>query len=75
LCQSFLAWYNEEHRHSWIELLTPSMVHYGGAPAVIERRQVVFDAAYQANPERSVRSAPKSLGVPPGGLDQQTLRE
>jgi len=63
-CQKFFAWYNEEHRHSGIELLTPSMVHYGQAGAVIERRQVVLDAAYQAHPERFVRSAPKSLGVP-----------
>ena len=62
--QKFFAWYNEEHRHSGIELLTPSMVHYGQAGAVIERRQVVLDAAYQAHPERFVRSAPKSLGVP-----------
>jgi putative transposase len=63
-CQKFFTWYNEEHRHSGIELLTPSMVHYGQAGAVIERRQVVLDAAYQAHPERFVRSAPKSLGVP-----------
>jgi putative transposase len=63
-CQSFFAWYNDEHRHSGIELLTPSMVHYGHAGAVIERRQVVLDAVYQAHPERFVRSAPKSLGVP-----------
>jgi len=63
-CQKFFAWYNEEHRHSGIELLTPSMVHYGQAGAVIARRQVVLDAAYQAHPERFVRSAPKSLGVP-----------
>jgi transposase InsO family protein len=30
-CQRFFAWYNEEHRHSGIERLTPSMVHYGQA--------------------------------------------
>ena len=63
-CQDFFAWYNEEHRHSGIELLTPSMVHHGQAPAVIERRQVVLDAAYQAHPERFVRSAPKLLAIP-----------
>jgi putative transposase len=40
------------------------MVYYGRAPAVIERRQVVLDAAYQAHPERFVWSAPKSLGAP-----------
>jgi putative transposase len=63
-CQTFFAWYNDEHRHSGIELLTPSMVHYGQAGAVIGRRQVVLDAAYQSHPERFVRSAPKSLAVP-----------
>src|ERR1039458_8337362 len=63
-CQSFFAWYNEEHRHSGIEILTPSMVHYGQAGAVIGRRQVVLDAAYEAHRERFVRAAPKSLGVP-----------
>ncbi len=30
-CQRFFAWYYEEHRHSGIELLTPALVHYGGA--------------------------------------------
>ena len=63
-CQEFFAWYNEEHRHSGIELLTPAMVHYGQAPAIIEQRQVVLDAAYQAHPERFVRSAPKLLAIP-----------
>ena len=63
-CQDFFAWYNEEHRHSGIELLTPSMVHHGHAQAVIERRQVVLDSAYQAHPERFVHSAPKLLTIP-----------
>ena len=27
--QLFFSWYNDEHRHSGIGLLTPSMVHYG----------------------------------------------
>ena len=29
--QGFFAWYNEEHRHSGLGLLTPAMVHYGQA--------------------------------------------
>src|SRR5437773_8227834 len=28
-CQSFFRWYNEEHRHSGVGLLTPATVHYG----------------------------------------------
>jgi putative transposase len=63
-CQEFFTWYNEEHRHSGIELLTPSMVHHGQAPAAIACRQVVLDAAYLAHPERFVRSAPKLLAIP-----------
>ena len=46
-CQKFFAWYNEEHRHSGIELLTPSMVHYGQAGAVIERRRQFVVSAFE----------------------------
>jgi putative transposase len=34
-CQTFFTWYNEEHRHSGIELLTPAAVHYGQASEII----------------------------------------
>jgi putative transposase len=30
-CQVLFHWYNEEHRHSGVSLLTPAMVHYGQA--------------------------------------------
>lgn len=58
-CQRFFPWYNQEHHHSGIALLTPSMLHYGAASAVIEQRQKVLDHAYARNPERFVRSRPK----------------
>jgi lipoate-protein ligase A len=51
------------------------MVHYGQAGAVIGRRQVVLDAAYEAHPERFVRGGAEITRRPTGGLDQQTLRE
>jgi len=63
-CPQFFAWYNQEHRHSGIELLTPAMVHYGQAPAIVKQRQLVLDAAYQAHPERFVRRPPQSSSVP-----------
>src|SRR5476649_592967 len=28
-CRTFMDWYNNEHRHSGIALLTPADVHYG----------------------------------------------
>ena len=63
-CQQFFPWYNQEHRHSGIGLLTPAMVHFGEAPTVLARRQVVLDAAYQAHPDRFVRRPPKPLPLP-----------
>ena len=57
-------WYNEEHRHSGLGLLTPAVVHFGQAPAVLAARQVVLDAAYQAHPDRFVRRPPKPLPLP-----------
>src|SRR5437879_9854578 len=57
-CQGFFRWYNEEHRHSGLGLLTPEMVHYGQAESVLQQRQAVLDVAYNFNPKRFVRSAP-----------------
>ena len=57
-CQQFFTWYNDQHCHSGIALLTPSMVHFCQAPAVLSQRQLVLDAACLAHPERFVRKAP-----------------
>ena len=62
--QVFFPWYNDEHRHSGLGLLTPSMVHFGEAAAVLAHRQSVLDGAYQAHPERFVRRPPKPLPLP-----------
>lgn len=64
LLPQFFHWYNQEHRHSGIGLLTPAMVHFGEAQTVLARRQVVLDAAYQAHPDRFVRLPPKPLPLP-----------
>lgn len=53
-----MRWYNEEHHHSGLALLTPHQVHYGLASQVIGERQRVLDAAHAAHPERFVRGAP-----------------
>lgn len=63
-CQGFFRWYNEEHRHSGLGLLTPAMVHYGQAERILQQRQAVLAAAYQLHPERFVRSAPKPAQLP-----------
>ena len=63
-CQGFFRWYNGEHRHSGLGLLTPAMVHYNQTDLVIQQRQQVLNAAYQLHPERFVRSAPRPPAVP-----------
>jgi putative transposase len=63
-CQTFFPWYNDEHRHSGIGMMTPAMVHYGRALAVRENRQLALDAAYAAHPERFVRRAPTPAPLP-----------
>lgn len=57
-CRSFFPWYNNDHRHSGIGLLTPSMVHHGQAIYVVDSRNAVLAAAYEAHPERFVRKIP-----------------
>ena len=63
-CQQFFGWYNREHHHSGIALLTPEMLHYGRAEEVIQLRQEVLQAAYARNPERFVRACPKPKKPP-----------
>jgi putative transposase len=62
--QTFFPWYNTEHYHSGIDLLTPVDVHYGRAPQIIEARQEVLAAAYGRRPERFKGRPPKPMAVP-----------
>ena len=63
-CQRFFPWYNHDHHHSGIALLTPETLHYGMAEEVIRQRQQVLSSAYARNPERFVRACPKPLPQP-----------
>jgi len=63
-CQVFFHWYNEEHRHSGLGMLTPKMVHCGETERVLANRQAVLSAAYAAHPERFVRKPPSPMAPP-----------
>ena len=63
-CRPFFDWYNQEHRHSGIALMTPEAVHHGRAAAIRSRRQLVLEEAYRANPERFVRGRPTPPPLP-----------
>jgi len=63
-CQQFFSWYNAEHHHSGIGLLTPEDVHFGRAATRIAARADVLALAYETHPERFVRGLPQPTAVP-----------
>lgn len=63
-CQRFFAWYNSEHRHSGIGLMTPAAVHEGRAATMRDARHQVLRAAYAAHPERFVSKPPQPPRLP-----------
>lgn len=62
--RDFIHWYNHEHHHTGLGLMTPAMVHHGLAEAVYAHRQQVLQAAYEAHPERFVRGVPMPPKLP-----------
>lgn len=62
--QDFFHWYNCEHHHSGIGLLTPYSVHYGQAAEILQKRQNVLCQAYQLHPERFPSGLPQPPQLP-----------
>jgi putative transposase len=60
----FFQWYNYDHHHSALGLMTPATVHYGQAQQLTEQRQEVLQAAYALHPERFVRGEPIPPSLP-----------
>lgn len=76
-CKEFFAWYNTEHRHSGIAMVTPENVHYNIHKKILTARSLTLEQAYQLHPERFVKGVPKIQQVPkevwinkPNTLDQ-----
>lgn len=55
-CKTFFAWYNREHYHHGLALLTPHAVHYNLASQILEQRQRVLNAAFAIHPERFAKA-------------------
>jgi putative transposase len=64
-CREFFTWYNTEHRHSGIAMVTPENVHYHTHQDVLNARSMTLSQAYQEHPERFVKGIPKVQTVPP----------
>lgn len=60
----FFAWYNDEHRHGGLGLLTPKDVHFELAVERVAERARVLDIAFDAHPERFPRGRPTPAKPP-----------
>jgi len=63
-CRRLAAWYNEDHHHSGIGLMTPDQIHFGQADTIHAARQAALDIAFPSKPERFVRKRPKPPQIP-----------
>ena len=63
-CRSFFPWYNTEHRHAGIAMLTPDDVHHGRASDLLEQRQRTLSEAWNRHPGRFVGGEPKCPQLP-----------
>ena len=71
-CRTFFPWYNTEHRHGGIAMLTPDDVHHNRTQSVLEQRGRTLQAAWTRHPERFVRGIPATASPSPSRLDQPT---
>jgi putative transposase len=62
--QTFFHWYNTDHHHSGLALLTPADVHFGLAEHRLAGRAAVLAKAYAIHPERFPAGHPKPAAVP-----------
>jgi putative transposase len=49
---SFARWYNQEHRHSGLNFLTPNQRHSGLSDHILGQRTIVYEQAKSLHPER-----------------------
>ena len=60
----FFPWYNTEHHHVGLGLLTPADVHHGLAEQRVAARATVLATAYAAHPERFSAGPPAPAAMP-----------
>ena len=63
-CVRFFQWYNHEHHHSGIGLMTPWQVHSGQAPDIHDSRKKTLLDVYAQHPQRFVRKPPQPPELP-----------
>ena len=62
--QTFFPWYNFDHHHSGLGLMTPAAIHYGQAAQLWQQRQAVLQQAYATHAQRFVKGVPQPPALP-----------
>jgi putative transposase len=57
--RNWFEWYNNEHRHSGIQMLRPIDVQRGRSEEVLKKRQDVLTNAFEKNPQRFPKGRPE----------------
>ena len=76
-CRNFFDWYNQDHHHAGIGLMTPDQVHYGQADQVHAARQNILDRAFVPTPNASSESRqdrPENR-PPPGSIRRPNAKK
>jgi len=63
-CHDFFTWYNHQHHHTGIGLMTPAQVHYGLADQIYQERCRVLQSAFQMHPQRFKHRQPTPPQLP-----------
>ncbi len=63
-CRTFFPWYNDDHHHAGLALLTPADVHFGRAEKRVSARDKVLAGAHAEHPERFVKGLPRAPRPP-----------
>jgi len=64
MADTFVPWYNNEHRHSGLAFLTPADVHFGRAEAILAKRNDLMRQAWKHNPRRFQPRGPAHHALP-----------
>lgn len=71
---SFVRWYNEEHRHSALNWVTPMARHNGEERELLRRREATYRRARQRHPERWSGRIRDCSPAPPTTLNPSKIK-
>jgi putative transposase len=63
-CRDFFPWYNDDHHHSGLAMMTPHDVHHGLIDERLAGRNAALQAAYELHPERFTHGPPEAKRPP-----------